>query len=58
MAIGKYSEIYLNRSKGLNLSGFRPDVTGVSKNGLKVVEVVSKSQTYASQVAKVEKMMI
>ena len=57
MAIGKYSEIYLNRSKGLGLTGFRPDVTGVTKNGLKIVEVVSSSQTYASQVSKVAKMM-
>ena len=57
LAIGRYSEIHLNRSKGLGIRGFRPDVTGVTKNGLRVVEVVSSSQTYASQVAKVERMM-
>lgn len=56
LAIGKYSEIHLNRSKGLGIKGFRPDVTGVGKNGLSVVEVVSKSQTYKSQVDKIELM--
>ena len=43
--------------KGLGIKGFRPDVTGVTKNGLRVVEVVSSSQTYTSQVAKVGRMM-
>ena len=57
LAVGRYSEIHLNRSKGLGIKGFRPDVTGVTKNGLRVVEVVSSSQTYASQAAKVENMM-
>ncbi|MBQ7408204.1 MAG: hypothetical protein IJW13_02900 [Clostridia bacterium] len=57
LAVGRYSEIHLNRSKGLGIKGFRPDVTGVTKNGLRVVEVVSGSQTYASQVAKVGRMM-
>ena len=57
LAVGRYSEIHLNRSKGLGIKGFRPDVTGVTKNGLRVVEVVSSSQTYASQVAKVGRMM-
>ncbi len=57
LAVGRYSEIHLNRSKGLGIRGFRPDVTGVTKNGLRVVEVVSSSQTYASQVAKVGRMM-
>ena len=57
IAIGRYSEIHLNRSKGLGIKGFRPDVTGVTKNGLRVVEVVSSSQTYASQVSKVGRMM-
>ena len=57
LAIGRYSKIYLNRSKGLGLSGYRPDVTGVTKNGLRIVEVVSSTQTYTSQVAKVGKMM-
>ncbi len=57
MAIGRYSKIHLNRSKGLGIKGFRPDVTGVTKNGLRVVEVVSSTQTYASQVAKVATMM-
>ena len=57
LAAGRYSEIHLNRSKGLGIKGFRPDVTGVTKNGLRVVEVVSSSQTYASQVAKVGRMM-
>ena len=57
MAIGRYSEIHLNRSKGLGIKGFRPDVTGVTKNGLRVVEVVSSTQTYSSQVAKVATMM-
>ena len=57
LAIGRYSEIHLNRSKGLNIKGFRPDVTGITKNGLRIVEVVSSSQTYASQVAKVGRMM-
>ena len=57
MAIGRYSEIQLNRSKGLGIKGFRPDVTGITKRGLKVVEVVSSTQTYASQVKKVETMM-
>ena len=57
LAVGRYSEIHLNRSKGLGIKGFRPDVTGVTKNGLRVVEVVSSSQTYASQVAKLGRMM-
>lgn len=57
MALGRYSEIHLNRSKGLGIKGFRPDVTGVTKNGLRVVEVVSSTQTYASQVTKVATMM-
>ena len=57
LAVGRYSEIHLNRSKGLGIKGFRPDVTGVTKNGLRVVEVVSSSQTYASQVAKIGRMM-
>ena len=57
LAVGRYSEIHLNRSKGLGIKGFRPDVTGVTKNGLRVVEVVSSSQSYAGQVAKVGRMM-
>ena len=57
LAVGRYSEIHLNRSKGLGIKGFRPDVTGVTKNGLRVVEVVSSSQSYASQLAKVGRMM-
>ena len=56
MAIGRYSEIHLNRSKGLGIKGFRPDVTGITKNGLRIVEVVSSTQTYASQVTKVTTM--
>ena len=57
MALGRYSEIHLNRSKELGIKGFRPDVTGITKNGLRVVEVVSSTQTYASQVTKVATMM-
>ena len=57
MAIGRYSEIHLNRSKGLGIKGFRPDVTGITKNGLRIVEVVSSTQTYASQVTKITTMM-
>ena len=57
LAVARYSEIHLNRSKGLDIKGFRPDVTGITKNGLRVVEVVSSSQTYASQVAKVGRMI-
>ena len=57
LAVGRYSEIHLNRSKGLGIRGFRPDVTGVTKKGLRVVEVVSTSQTYSSQVAKIGRMM-
>ena len=57
MALGRYSEIHLNRSKGLGIKGFRPDVTGITKNGLRIVEVVSSTQTYASQVTKVAIMM-
>ena len=57
MALGRYSEIHLNRSKGLGIKGFRPDVIGITKNGLRVVEVVSSTQTYASQAAKVVTMM-
>ena len=26
LAVGRYSEIHLNRSKGLGIKGFRPDV--------------------------------
>ena len=57
MALGRYSEIHLNRSKELGIKGFRPDVTGITKNGLRVVEVVSSTQTYASQAAKVVTLM-
>ena len=57
LAVGRYSEIHLNRSKGLGIIGFRPDVTGVTKKGVRVVEVVSTSQTYSSQVAKIGRMM-
>ena len=57
LAVGRYSEIHLNRSKGLGIKGYRPDVTGVTKNGLRVVEVVSSTQTYTSQVAKINRMM-
>lgn len=57
LAVGRYSEIHLNRSKGLSIRGFRPDVTGVTKKGLRVVEVVSTSQTYSSQVAKIGAMV-
>ena len=57
LAVGRYSEIHLNKSKGLGIRGFRPDVTGVTKKGLRVVEVVSTSQTYSSQVAKIGRMM-
>ena len=57
LAVGRYSEIHLNRSKGLGIRGFRPDVTGVTKKGLRVVEVVSTSQTYSSQVTKIGRMM-
>ena len=57
LAVGRYSEIHLNRSKGLSIKGFRPDVTGVTKKGLRVVEVVSTSQTYSGQVAKIGRMM-
>ncbi len=57
LAVGRYSEIHLNRSKGLGIKGYRPDITGVTKNGLRVVEVVSSTQTYTSQVAKINRMM-
>ena len=57
LAVGRYSEIHLNRSKGLGIKGYRPDVTGVTKNGLRVVEVVSSTQTYTSQVVKINRMM-
>lgn len=56
MAIGKYSSIYVDRSRGLQIKGFRPDVTGQAKDGLHVVEVVSSSQTYQSQVNKIVRM--
>lgn len=41
----------------IGIKGFRPNVTGVTKNGLRVVEVVSSSQTYARQVDKVGRMI-
>jgi len=47
----------LNRSKGLGVKGSRPDVTGVTINVLRVIEVVSSNQTYASQVAKVGRLI-
>ena len=40
----------------MRIKGFRPDVTGVTKKGLRVVEVVSSSQTYISQVEKIGRM--
>lgn len=57
---GQYERVYLNRSlrtvtKGAIDSLMRPDVTGVLRNGtLDVIEVVSPSQTFASQIRKVD----
>ena len=55
LMIGKYSSISLNKKMGLQV--YRPDIIGFMKNGMKVVEVVSSTQTFLSQAKKVATMM-